>query len=68
MHLGTGAAVLSHEVYGSVWDCGLKGIGVVEGEAVEGEAVSLVTGPAIVGHKEPLINFAKNSGFDSLSF
>ena len=63
MHLGTGAAVLSHEVHGSVWDRGLKGV-----RAVEGEVVSPVTGPVIVGHEEALVDFAKNLGFDQLSF
>jgi hypothetical protein len=63
VHLGTGAAVLSHKVHGSAWDCGLKGVG-----AVQGEVVSPVTGPVIVGHEEPLVDFAKNFGFDQLSF
>jgi hypothetical protein len=61
--LGTGAAMLSYEVHCSIGNCWLERIG-----AIQGEVISPVAGPVIIGQEEPLVNLAKNLGFYQLSF
>jgi hypothetical protein len=36
--------------------------------AIQGEVISSVAGPVIIGQEEPLVNLAKNLGFYQLSF
>ncbi len=55
--------MLSYEVHCSIGNCWLERIG-----AIQGEVISPVAGPVIIGQEEPLVNLAKNLGFYQLSF